>query len=200
MAELFARGHAILPPDGDKGREERGAFYTPDALALAICGTVANLLPRSPRVVLEPGCGGGAFLRAVDALWPKPDLLWGVDLVPACRGPGQVDKLDLFKVSQRCDLIIGNPDFGIAERVVRHCLGLLNYPDGMLALLLRVSFLGSKARVPLYREHPLYAFQPIAGRPSFTGGGSDTSEYGLFVWTHGHRGDGRMLPPLEWKR
>jgi hypothetical protein len=100
------------------------------------------------------------------------------------------------------DLAIGNPDFGIAEQVVRRSLELV-VPGGAVAMLLRISFLSSLARVPLYREHPLAIFAPIAGRPSFTGGGNDTSEYGWFCWFRGGRGlngAGKLLRPLEWKR
>jgi len=70
---------------------------------------------------------------------------------------------------------------------------------GDVAFLLRITFLAGKGRVPLYGEHPLWSFQPIAGRPSFTGGGSDPSEYGLFCWKKGHQGEGRILGPLEWR-
>ena len=192
---------ATQPPDGNKGRVERGAFYTPDNLALAIVRSLKeNCLPEYPIRTIEPGCGGGAFLRAMHTVYPLTELI-GVDTVPACSGPGMVKHRDIHTLNpsfEGADLIVGNPDFGQAEAIVRKCLSLLNQ-KGHLAFLLRMSFLGSISRVPLYREFPLKFFQPIAGRPSFTGGGSDTSEYGLFVWGHGHKDDGIILPPLEWK-
>jgi SAM-dependent methyltransferase len=190
---------ATQPPDAlpEGQARPRGAYYTPDALALACARAVSDIVP-PPHRILEPGCGGGAFLRAANKTWPSRELL-GVDLVLACDGPGHVLQADLFALSApRWDLVIGNPDFGISERVVRHCLSLLG-PGGHLAFLLRISFLASQARVALYREHPLRAFWPIAGRPSFTGGGSDTSEYGLFLWRKGDRWPGVMMQPLEWK-
>jgi hypothetical protein len=193
---------ATQPPDAlPEGQlRPRGAYYTPDALALACARAVAGAVP-SPLRILEPGCGGGAFLRAADKTWPSSPWreLVGVDLVPACEGPGKVCRTDLFSLSTaRWDLIIGNPDFAIAEKTVRHCLSILP-TGGHLAFLLRISFLASRARAALYREHPLSAFWPIAGRPSFTGGGSDTSEYGLFLWRKGASGPGLMMQPLEWK-
>jgi hypothetical protein len=153
-----------------------------------------------PRKILEPGCGGGAFLRAADKTWPSRRELVGVDLEPACSGPGEVWRGDLFlfEPSTKWDLILGNPPYGLAEKAVRHCLSIL--PTGAhLAFLLRMSFLASQKRVPLFREHPLFAFWPIAGRPSFTGGGSDTSEYGLFLWRKGFAAPGVLMQPLEWK-
>jgi hypothetical protein len=63
VSDLF--GHvapATEPPDGDAGREERGAFYTPELLALAMCRSLAGLIP-APEYVFEPGCGGRGARR-----------------------------------------------------------------------------------------------------------------------------------------
>jgi hypothetical protein len=187
----------ILAPDGETGRKERGAFYTPDGLALAICRSLRDRLGIAPRTVLEPGCGGGAFLRAADSIWPESSLE-GIDLLPACSGPGLVSKMNVFDWSEPVDLIVGNPDYSKAEETVRHCLPLLN-DGGCLAFLLRLAFLAGQKRADLYERYPLYALQPIAGRPSFTDGGTDSSEYGLFVWK---RSGGRLpiLPPLRWSK
>ena len=197
-ADLFGSTPATHPPHillGDK--RKHGEFYTDDRLARAIC-RVLGTMAAPPLAILEPGCGGGAFLRAASAEWPKA-MLVGVDLAPACSGPGSVVEGDLFKTAGKYGLVVGNPDFAIAERVVRHCLGLLA-PGGHLAFLLRSAFLGSEGRVALYTEFPLRAFAPIAQRPSFTGDGkTDPMEYGLYVWQQGFRGRGEILPPLVWR-
>lgn len=198
-SDLFgAPSHAVVPPDGEKGRTERGAFYTPDALALALCRSLKDNLRFNPCSILEPGCGGGAFLRAARATWPAAEL-HGVDLVPACTGPGLVEQCDLFTVTRSVDLVLGNPDFGIAERVVRHGLSIVP-PRGAVAFLLRTAFLGSEGRIALYADRPLYALQPIAQRPSFTADGkTDPMEYALFVWRRDLGGYGMLLPPLVWR-
>lgn len=202
-ASLFPREYATEPPDGDKGREERGAFYTADALALAICRSLREMLLLefvSPKSIFEPGCGAGAFLRAVDAVWPSAYLL-GVDIVPACSGPGLVVERDLFEVKGAFDLIVGNPDFAQAEAIVRHCLAQLA-PGGYLALLLLADFEGSQARIGFWREHPIYLRQAIGDvRPCFRADGqSDQRPYAIFVWKQGWRGpEYRGLPPLVWK-
>jgi SAM-dependent methyltransferase len=191
---------ATQPPDALPTGEARarGAYYTPDRLAVAICRTLRDECGISPDTILEPGCGGGAFLRAAAAIWPKAGLV-GVDLMPACQGPGLVLTADLFDIRTKHALVIGNPDFSIAEKVVRHGLELLE-PNGRLAFLLRAAFLGSEGRVPLYRDHPLRFFQPIAQRPSFTDDGkTDPMEYGLYVWRQGFNGRGEILPPLVWR-
>ena len=196
---MFGPTIATGPLDGEKGREERGAFYTPDLLAHAIARTL-KVEGVNPARVFEPGCGGGSFLRAAHATWPTCDLI-GIDLAPACNGPGLVLTGDLFKQTiARFDLVLGNPDYTIAEAAVRHCLGLLA-PGGVLAFLLRAAFNGSTGRVPLYREHPLWLYVPIAQRPSFTEDGrTDPMEYALFCWRQGHTGDrGTHLSPLVWR-
>lgn len=200
MADLFGNeAVATQPPDGEVGRVERCAFFTPDALALA-CAKALRLAGIEPHTILEPGCGGGAFLRAASETWPRAALL-GVDILPACKGPGTVRRQDLFDPQLRgqFDLSLGNPPYDDAEAFVRRSIDLVR-EGGHAAFLLRISFLSSQGRVPLYREHPLSYFWPIAGRPSFTGGGSDTSEYGLFAWRKGARLPGRIMGPLEWKR
>jgi hypothetical protein len=197
VTDLFGPVVATQPPDGEAGRA-RGAYYTNDALALSLVRTLRATLGVPAKTILEPGCGGGAFLRAAEKAWPFA-ALHGVDLVPACTGPGFIQTRDLFTVQTGYDLVLGNPDFSIADRVVRHCMGLLT-KDGHLALLLRLSFLESIERVPLFTDFPLYAFQPIAQRQSFTGDGQgDKVGLGLYVWKQGHRGPGRILSPLVWR-
>ncbi len=199
MGDLFGREEiATQPPDGARGQEQRGAFYSPDALALAICGML-KAEGIEPGSILEPGCGGGAFLRAAARTWPQASLL-GVDLLPACRGPGKVLKQDLFKVRGAFDLVLGNPDFGIAEAAVRHGLSLLA-PGGHLAFLLLASFEETIGRVPLFADFPLWLRQMIAQRASFTDDGqTDQRAYATFVWKHGARGRVyRGLQPLVWR-
>lgn len=200
MTDLFGEPSINVEPlDGEQGRVERGAFYTPDPLARAICKTLLDECGiRDPLYILEPGCGGGAFLRAVNSTW-NPRHLLGVDLQPACSGPGEVLQADLFKTAGTFDLVVGNPDFTIAEAVVRHCLQHV-HRAGYVAFLLRAAFLGSTGRVALYREHPLRYLQPIAQRPSFTTDGkTDPMEYALFIWQQGFKGRGEILPSLVWR-
>lgn len=202
MADLF--GHqplALVPPDGDVGREERGAFYTPDALALACARTARDALQLDAESIFEPGCGGGAFLRAAAATWPQASIV-GVDLVPACDGPGTVLRHDLFGMRGPFDLVLGNPDFSIAERVVRHCLENVVTEGGILALLLLSSFEESKERVAFWKEYPLTARRAVGfPRPCFRADGqTDMRPYALFIWKQGFAPPAYMgLPPMVWR-
>lgn len=193
---------ATQPPDGKRGRERRGAYFTDDRLALAACAAVKSAglwIGPSPHI-LEPGCGGGAFLRAAETTWPKRASLLGVDLVPACSGPGQVARGNVFAVKdERFDLVIGNPDFGIAENVVRHCADLLA-PGGVVAFLLRLSFWETPARAQLFADLPLRAYATVSQRQSFTEDGvTDKLGLGLFIWQQGFHGRGEILPPIVWR-
>lgn len=185
-----------------KPRAERrplDQYDTPDALALACCKALRENLIAEPLRILEPSCGGGSFLRAVNQTWPEADLFGG-DVEPRCEGPGRVIRCDFLDSDLLFGnaLLLGNPPFALAEEFVRRAFECVR-EGGVVAFLLRLSFLAGRGRAALYREHPLAALWPIAGRPSFTGGGTDSSEYGLFAWRKGSREPGRIYPPLEWK-
>lgn len=185
-------------------RRQDDAYMTPDALALAICVRLCRLVER-PQSVIEPSAGGGAFVRAVASTW-RSATIRAVDIRPECEeaaGAVVFDCCDWPEYAQKmglaADLIVGNPPYADALGHAEAALRALR-PGGVLAFLLRQSFLSSQRRLPFWREHPLYAFAPIVPRPSFTGGGSDTAEYALFVWREGHRGEGRLLEPLVWSK
>jgi hypothetical protein len=93
------------------------------------------------------------------------------------------------------DLIIGNPPYFLAEEHV----ALARETAPWVAFLLRLSFLGSQERGRTLWSLPgLRWLIPISRRPSFTGGGSDASEYAVFVWERGFTGNAVVLPHLQW--
>lgn len=200
MTDLFGRtAPAVKPPDAKPVGQyrDRGAYFTPDNLALRICRSLQEL-GIAPCNILEPGCGGGAFLRAAAMVWPEAQLL-GIDLVPCCTGPGEVRTADFYDRTDGgpFDLILGNPPFKLAESFIKRALGLV--PDGgHVAFLLRAA-LAAGRRKGLYEHHPLRHIEFVVPRPSFTGGGTDKGqEYALLVWTKGH-GGGFTGRRLIWK-
>lgn len=78
------------------------------------------------------------------------------------------------------DLIITNPPFSIALQFLEKSLS----ESETVAYLLRMSFLGSQERRPFWQQHPLTHLFPLADRPSFTGNGTDNSEYAWYVWDY----------------
>lgn len=165
---------------------ERAAYFTPDSLALRICTELRDLGIK-PKRILEPGCGGGAFLRAAAIRWPAAHLT-GIDLAPHCEGPGEVLHGDVFgPMPSDFDLVVGNPPFTHAEEFIHRGLELVK-PGGYVAFLLRMALAGGVRKL-IYPENPPWFLGPIVPRPSFTGGGSDKAqEYGLIIWRRGHDG------------
>jgi hypothetical protein len=194
-----------------KAAAERVAldFYaTPDALALAICQHVATGIA-TPRAVVEPSAGRGAFVRAIRATWPDSKVM-AVEIDPENLSALWDPRLDVvvddwarFATAAAeslapPDLIIGNPPYRQAQEHVEAGLRWLR-PGGSLAFLLRINFLGSTSRVDFWNRAGLASVTPITPRPSFTNGGTDGTEYAVFVWTKGHTGPARLCPPLVWK-
>jgi hypothetical protein len=188
------------------------AYMTPDPLALAICGELRRR-GEDPMDVIEPSGGDGAFVRAARATWDMAHVT-AVEVDPAKRSALTVAGAQLVvcedwvlwatglantQGEEGLDrLILGNPPFRKAQPHVEAALDILREGD-RLAFLLRLNFLGSRDRVRFWRRPGLESVQTIAPRPSFTGGGTDGTEYALFCWRKGYRGAPRILSPLVWK-
>jgi hypothetical protein len=154
-------------------------------------------------VVLEPSCGDGNFIRSILAEFSGWSVD-GVDIVPRdslenLQGV-RFYQSDFLAWQSRYRLIIGNPPFSDAEQHVRHAISLLE-PQGTLAMVLSLNFFGSFGRYPFWREHPLHKVCVLVPRPSFSGGGNDSSEYGLFVWRRAvpPPGGRTQLEHLKWR-
>lgn len=166
-------------------RLKNDAYYTPDDVAEA-CVNV--LLPIKPSWILEPSVGNGAFVRAARKRWPSAHVT-GVDVDRNAAGLAECQQSAIhdfmesgptpFLGGPRYDLILGNPPYVEAEEHVRHALSLKPH---WCAFLLRLGFLESCKRKPFWDEHRPASVYALRRRPSFTGGGTDASAYGWFVW------------------
>ena len=85
---------------------------------------------------------------------------------------------DFFDWDEETDLIFTNPPFSIAQEFIEHSLPRAK----CVVMLLRINFLGSKKRYDFWKKHPLDALYVLSKRPSFTGKGTDATEYAWFVW------------------
>lgn len=144
---------------------------------------------------LEPSAGEGAIIHAVNVT--RSDVKWAAfEIRESCRptllplvqnthvltrdflsmlpvvGDSRIDAL-----APHANVVIGNPPFSLAREFVERCLEWAPY----VALLLRLNFLGSSKRRALFaNEMPdIYV---LPNRPSFTGHGTDATEYAWFVW------------------
>lgn len=163
-------------------RKTHDAYYTPqpcaDALVEALVARYGN---PGLGAVLEPSVGGGAFARA---LQPHCHHLAVCDIDPDAPGLSLVDG----DAAQVCDFlaapvsgwdwIVGNPEYLHAREHIEHAIqGGRN-----VAFLLRAGFIESKKRRDFWEKNPADHVFWLADRPSFTGGGTDSAMYGLFVW------------------
>lgn len=85
------------------------------------------------------------------------------------------------------DIIITNPPFSLTCEFLTKSLSELK-PDGTLAYLQRVNFLGSLDRLPFWDNigHP-NKFPVVVPRPSFVKGRTDSCEYAWFIYDRGNR-------------
>lgn len=76
------------------------------------------------------------------------------------------------------DCIVTNPPFSLATQFIDRSLGEADF----VAYLLRLNFWGSKKRKEWWEgKEPTHQFT-LSQRPSFTGKGTDSTEYAFFVW------------------
>jgi hypothetical protein len=186
-------------------REPLDFYATPDALALAICQYVGGW--NSWASVIEPSAGHGPFVRAARSVWPNCNII-AVDIDPEKESALLAAGADVVVVRdwrhyvraathRERKLVLGNPPYRDAEIHIREALGWMEVGDE-LVFLLRLNLLGSRSRVALWGSTPLAEVVPIVPRPSFTGGGSDATEYALFRWIKGHTAPARLSLPLVW--
>lgn len=139
---------------------------------------LAKLILRPTDMFLEPCFGTGAIYNKVDLTETQKsfaEIEKGIDYLTTNFGTQ--------------DVIITNPPFSLTEEFIRKSLSELA-PDGTMAYLQRVNYLGSKERLPFWFEIGFPAKTPIiVPRPRFVRGGSDSCEYAWFIWDNGNRFD-----------
>lgn len=181
------------------GRDELDRYYTPGPVADAL----VQYLPDVPRPVdrrakaLEGHVGDGAWVRALRKHSPwRHVAVHGSDIDPEARGLREADcsfVSDFLDVRHPYDAVLGNPPYRVAEDHVRHALSLVAPRLGVVAFLLRLAFLESVQRVPLWRDHRPARVVVLSRRPSFTGSGTDAAAYGFFIWDGRHQGPTELL-------
>lgn len=181
------------------------AYFTPRSLSKAIAFRLRDAFAEEDsghaniRHILEPSAGDGSFVEAARSAWPHARITAIEPNRVGAASPNVRQVHATFETwcakSHEVDLVIGNPPYMLAEEHV----ALARQTGTWVAFLLRLSFLGSQARAKTVWASPgLRWLIPISRRPSFTGGGSDASEYAVFVWQRGFTGNAEILPHLQW--
>lgn len=118
-----------------------------------------------------------------------------ISFLEPCRGDGAIYNLVDTKVKQwaeinegidylttsfaKRDLIITNPPFTFAKEFLEKSLT----ESDCVCYLLRLNYLGSQARKPFWNKVGTpNKLLILSKRPSFTGKGTDATEYAWFCW------------------
>lgn len=96
-----------------------------------------------------------------------------------CEISDEIPKDYLTTVYNKFDLIITNPPFSIAQEFLEKSLS----ESDCVCYLLRLNFLGSAKRKVLWNKIGTpNKLLILSKRPSFTGKGTDATEYAWFCW------------------
>ncbi len=80
-------------------------------------------------------------------------------------------------------LFVSNPPFSLSDKIVFKTVDYLNgCGTGIAAFLLRLNWLGSIKRSVWLQSNPPQKLLVLTPRPSFTGKGTDATEYAWFMW------------------
>lgn len=157
---------------------------------------------RPDGLALEPSCGLGAFVEALAEIRVVREI-HAVDVADYRDAPMNAAArfhVGLFEDSRAAlpfDLVLGNPPYTLAEEHVRKALTLVG-AGGVVAFLLRLSFLETKQRIPFWKDHPAETIYVLSERPSFTDGGTDSAAYAMFVWRNARPIWPTRLEVISW--
>jgi predicted RNA methylase len=172
-------------------------FYeTPLSASFEVVRELKRFLPdHRPARVLDPGCGTGKLGAAVRRYEPDAEL-YGVELDPtrariasavgyATTWAGNfIEDPRPAALPAHYDMVICNPPFTYWQEFTDRILTHWAHPATLVAVLGRVSMLGAQKRHDWweYGHGAGVKLRILSGRPDFTGGGGDNSEYAWFIW------------------
>lgn len=98
--------------------------------------------------------------------------------------------IDFFEYTGTVDLILTNPPFSLAQEFIEKAISVAP----TVIMLLRINFLGSIKRHDFWQKYPPTALHVLSKRPSFTGKGTDATDYAWFVWDRSNK----LEKGLKW--
>lgn len=171
--------------------KDQDFFETPAWVTRAI-------LPHVPlsSSVLDPCAGKGAILKVVSERIDV-ECCDGMEIDPAlsklANRYGGVETCDALKKSWHAGLVLMNPPFSKALAFVIHGINETAPHGASCAALLRLGMAAGQKRAKFWSQNPADVFV-LPRRPSFTGGGTDRTEYAWFVWGPGRGGRWSVVP------
>ena len=183
-----------------KNKRSKGDFY--ETPAWCVDAIVPWLPTEGEPVIVDAGSGTGAIAARLSEINPRAEIV-GVEkqleLAEKARARDLRnaefrvanflnDELDLIRAP---DLVIMNPPFCFALLFVERALKIVRR-GGTVCALLRLNWLASKSRREFLKRH-LPNVHVLTKRPSFTGRGTDATEYAWMVWSPGSTGQLNLL-------
>jgi SAM-dependent methyltransferase len=143
--------------------------------------------------ILDIGAGDGRWGREAKRLTEGQAQLYGIDIV-GDKPNGfdfwmREDFLQYEYSGWMFDLIVSNPPYYIAEKIIRKAWTELA-PGGQMVMLLRLSFqAGVDREQGLWQEIHPYQVGVVSRRPSFYDRGTNGTDYGVYYWKKDWKGD-----------
>lgn len=168
--------------DGTKTKRNPNDFYiTPEWCTHRLLEKTKNRL--NPGIWLEPCAGSGAIITAAKKFGIYSQFT-AVELQEKfekrlCHQTENVIIGDFlsWEPKVKYQVAIGNPPYGIAQKIIEHSIKV----SEQTCMLLRLNFLSSAKRQPWIKSNTPDVYI-LPNRPSFTGKGTDASEYAWFLW------------------
>jgi hypothetical protein len=169
--------------------------YDTDPVAIRALMKVERL----PKIIWEPCCGTG---NIVEVLRHAGHQVIATDL--NARGCPDSSIRDFLKPAplHRCDAIVTNPPYALAEEFIR--IGLERTP--LVIVLLRLAFLESARRAPLLdtgllaRVHVFANRLPLMHRAGWTGNRASSAMcFAWFVFSRQHQGPA-TIDRIWWEK
>lgn len=192
MTTIYVTDKTTLP-------ERRFADFYPTEKTL-IRAALAEFCPPTAAAILDIGPGDGRWGQLA-RLRTGGAALVGVDLRPLARPAGftawhTADFMTWPGPAESFDLIVSNPPYHIAEKIIRRAWGMLA-DGGTMIMLLRLAFQAGTGRAGgLWQDCPLTSVGVCSRRPSFYDGGTNGTDYGVFCWVKGKGTPGRWSTVL----
>lgn len=153
---------------------------------------VRRLFIGSKDDVLDPCSGDGAIMKVVREMCPNTSVR-GIEIDPHRAELSGAEAGDALSIDwRRPHWVITNPPFSLAMEFVQRAHEQCISSGGNVAMLLRLPWLASQKRAEWLRAHTPSVYV-LPKRPSFTGKGTDATDYAWMVWS----GNGGITPTVE---